>query len=278
MRTPPLKPPIAPTGATTLRTAAAIAFALPTLLIGVGRARAADGLQIFQEAVRRDAGYHDYKADVTMVLKEKADVTSTRKLEVSNLEVKNDGARTLIAFDSPADVKGTKVLTASHPDRADEQWIYLPAFSRVKQISTAGQTASFMGSEFSYEDLNSINVLVAKFTYTFLRDEVEGGAPCFVVERRPRYESSAYVREVVWVDKTDYVMRKVEFYDRDAKPFKILTATGYKKYLGKYLRADEMRMENLRSGKSTVLRWERYRFDGKGVSEADFAVSALKRQ
>jgi outer membrane lipoprotein-sorting protein len=250
---------------------------LGSALLG-GSARAADGLQIFQEAARRDSGYHHYRADVTMVLKEKAATLSSRKLEVANLEAKGGGARSLIIFDSPADVKGTKVLTASHLDSADEQWIYLPAFSRVKQISTANQSASFMGSEFSYEDLNSINVLVSKFTYTYLRDEVADGAPCFVVERRPKYDNSGYVREIVWVDKADYVLRKVEFYDRDAKPFKILTATGYSKYLDKFLRAGQMTMENLRTGKSTVLRWEQYRFGGAGVSEADFSASALKRQ
>src|SRR4051794_34286097 len=218
---------------------------LRALLRGGGSARAADGLQIFQEAFRRDSDYRNYKAEVTMVLKERSSTTTSRKLEISNLVVKGDGARSLIAFNSPADVKGTKVLTASHPERSDEQWIFLPAFSRVKQISTANQSVSFMGSEFSYEDLNAINVSVSKFAYKYVRDEDLGGFPCFVVERRPKYDGSSYVRQLVWVDKADYVLRKIEFYDQDPKAVKILTATGYKKYGDKVLRAGEMTMENL---------------------------------
>jgi outer membrane lipoprotein-sorting protein len=246
--------------------------------LGGATALAADGLQIFQEAAARDSGYHHYKADVTMVLKDKTSTTSTRKMELSNMEVKGDGARTLVVFNNPADVKGTKVLTASHWRTADEQWIYLPAFSRVKQISTANQSASFMGSELSYEDLNSINLEVPKYSYTYLKDESLDGVPCFVVERRPRYESSSYVRQVAWLDKADYVIRRVEYYDQDPRPFKRLTVTGYHRFLNKYLRAAQMIMENLRTGRSTVLQWEQYRFEGSGISEADFSAAALKRQ
>lgn len=249
-------------------------------LLGIARGRgaaAADGQQIFQEVAARDAGYGTYKASVTMLLKEKSGSTSVRKLEIASKETKGDGARVLIVFNSPADVKGTKVLTASHVGKSDEQWIYLPAFSRVKQISTANQSAAFMGSEFSYEDLASINIQVAKFTYQYLKEETLDGAPCFVVERRPTYEKSAYLRQVAWIDEKDYVIKRVEYYDQDARPMKILRTSGYQKYLERHLRPAEMVMENPRTGSATVLQWEQYKFQGSGVSDGDFDLGALKR-
>jgi outer membrane lipoprotein-sorting protein len=242
-----------------------------------------DGSKIFQEAYQRDIGYVSFAANVTMLLKEKSGSVATRKLDIASKEVKGDGARTLVTFSAPSDVKGTKVLTASHWSKADEQWIFLPAFSRVKQISTANQSASFMGSEFSYEDLNSINIQVPKFSYKYLKDEPLDGVPCFVVERRPRYDNSAYVRQTVWVDKKDYTIRRVEFFDAEAgesgAPMKVLTAAGYQHFLDRHFRAAEMVMANNRNGKTTILQWAQYRFGAaaSGVKDGDFELSALKR-
>ncbi|MGD0679159.1 MAG: outer membrane lipoprotein-sorting protein [Polyangiaceae bacterium] len=236
----------------------------------------ADGLQIFEEAFRRDSGYGDYKSSVTMILRERSGDSIVRKMELSNLEVQGEGNRTLVVFDNPPDVKGTTILTATHTSSDDQQWIYLPSFQRVKQISTASQTVAFMGSEFSYEDINSITIQLSKFTYTYVRDEAVEGVPCFVVQRTPKYDHSAYSREVVWLDAHEYLVRRIDYFDRDNKPFKTLTVEGYDKYLDRFERPKQMTMVNLQNGKSTVLQWERYRFQN-GLKERDFDVSGLKK-
>jgi outer membrane lipoprotein-sorting protein len=239
-------------------------------------ALAGDGAQIFREAFRRDAGYGDYRSSVTMILKDRSGSSVVRKMEVSTLELKGEGSRTRVVFDSPADVKGTTVLTATHAAREDEQWIYLPAFHRVKQISTANQAAAFMGSEFSYEDVNSISIQLEKFSYTFERDEALSGLPCFVVQRVPKYEHSAYGREVVWLDTSQYLIRRIDYFDRDNRPFKSLLLDGYSKYVDHFFRPARMTMTNLQNGKSTVLEWNRYQFRS-GLREGDFDVSGLKK-
>jgi hypothetical protein len=69
---------------------------------------------------------------------------------------------------------------------------------------------------------------------------------------------------------------KIEFYDRKDSLLKVLTFHGYTQYLGRYWRANEMRMENKQTGKSTVLRWRDYAFQS-GLSDRDFDRNALKR-
>jgi hypothetical protein len=258
------------------RPSALAAFAAIVAMGWAAVASGADGTQIFKEAARRDGGYGDYRSNVTMILRERSGSAIVRKMELSTLEVPGEGNRTLVVFDTPADVKGTAVLTATHASRDDEQWIYLPSFQRVKQISTANQAAAFMGSEFSYEDVNSIAIQLAKFSYTYVRDEVLDGLPCFVVQRVPRYDHSAYNHELVWLDTRDYLIRRVDYFDRDNKPFKTLTAEGYEKHLDRFYRPKQMTMVNLQNGKSTVLQWERYRFRN-GLAEGDFDVSGLKK-
>jgi hypothetical protein len=187
-----------------------------------------------------------------------------------------DGARTILAFNSPFDVKGTKVLSYSHSTRDDEQWIYLPAFKRVKQIADANKTTSFMGSEFTYEDLNSLTVQLEKFSYRYLGTAELEGKPCLIVERLPRYARSGYKRQVVWIDKSNYVVVKVEYYDLKDAPLKTLTLGNIRQHLSAFWRADEMTMLNHQSGDSTVLTWSDYRFK-TGLAVNDFSAAALKR-
>ncbi len=232
------------------------------------------GLAIATEADRRDAGFEDFTADMTMILRNRQGDESVRVMRARTLEVKNDGDKSLLIFDEPADVKGTAFLSYSHATEADDQWLYLPALKRVKRISSANKSGPFMGSEFAYEDISSQEV--AKYTYNYLRDETLDGNECFVVERRPAYELSGYTKQLVWVDKQHYRPMKIEFYDRKDSLLKTLTNKDYQQYLDKYWRAGEMLMVNQQTGKSTTLTWKDYRFR-TGLSDRDLDQNTLQR-
>lgn len=232
------------------------------------------GLAIAIEADRRDLGYGDFTADTLMILKNKQGDESTRVVRILNLEVKEDGDKSLSIFDEPADVKGTTMLTISHKQDDDDQWLYLPALKRVKRIASDNKSGSYMGSEFAYEDIGSQEV--EKYTYKYLRDEVYEGQPCFVMERYPINKYSGYKRQVVWMDKAEYRPLKIDFYDRKDSLLKTLTFKGYKQYLKKHWRPDEMFMINHQTGKSTLLKWNNYKFR-TGLTEADFTQDSLKR-
>ena len=55
---------------------------------------------------------------------------------------------------------------------------------------------------------------VEKYTYNFLRDEELNGLDCFVVEYDPVDPKSGYKRQIVWMDKSEYRVHKIDFYDR----------------------------------------------------------------
>ena len=131
-----------------------------------------------------------------------------------------------------------------------------------------------MGSEFSYEDINSQEV--DKYTYKYLRDEKVEGRDSFVNENYPSYEYSGYTRMVVWIDKEYYQPVKIQYYDRKNELLKTLSYTGYKQYAGRYWRPDVMEMVNHQNGKSTRLEWSNYRFK-TGLTERDFDRNTLKR-
>ncbi len=232
------------------------------------------GLAIAVEADKRDEGFGDSTANMTMELRNKQGDSSTRYIRIKTLEVIGDGDKSMSIFDEPADVKGTAFLTFSHAIKPDEQWLYLPALKRVKRINSKNKSGPFMGSEFAYEDIASQEV--EKYTYKYLRDETLNGIDCFVIERYPAYKHSGYTRQVAWINKAEYRPEKVVFYDRKNSLLKTLTYDGYQQYLDKFWRADQMNMENHQSGKSTTLTWSNYQFR-TGLEDRDFNKNSLKR-
>ena len=232
------------------------------------------GLEIAIEADKRETGFGDTTANMTMLLKNRHGEKSSRYIRLRTLEVDGDGDKSMSIFDRPRDVKGTAFLSFTHKAGADDQWLYLPALKRVKRISSRNKSGSFMGSEFAYEDISSQEV--EKYTYKYLKDEPCGDADCFVVERDPADELSGYTRQVAWINKKEYRPEKIDFYDRKNALLKTLTYKGYQQYLGKYWRANEMFMQNHQTGKTTLLSWTNYKF-GTGLTKRDFDKNSLKR-
>ncbi|MFC6668975.1 outer membrane lipoprotein-sorting protein [Marinobacterium aestuariivivens] len=232
------------------------------------------GLAIAREADRRDSGFGDTTVDLAMLLNLSGNEQVRREMRQLTLEVEGDGDKSIMVFDRPRDLNGTAILTFTHKAGSDDQWLYLPALKRVKRISAADKSGPFMGSEFAYEDLSSQEV--EKYTYTYLRDESLDGEPCFVVERVPVDPKSGYTRQVTWLDKSEYRLRRVDYYDRKGELLKTMTLSGYTQYLDQYWRPGKMIMDNHQNGKSTTLIFEDYRFR-TGLTDSDFDRSALSR-
>lgn len=234
----------------------------------------ATGLSIARESRAREEGFVNFTAQQVMVLRNKQGQESQRQLRVKVLEVPGAGDKSLFVFDEPRDVRGTALLVHAHRDRADDQWLYLPALKRVKRISSSNRSGSFMGSEFAYEDMTA--QAVEKFTYRYLRDEPCGDLTCSVTERYPADRKSGYTRQVVWRDRDELRIRKVEYYDRRDAHLKTLTLENYGLYVGRYWRAGVMTMVNHLTGKSTVLTWTDYKFRTE-LGARDFSRTGLKR-
>jgi len=234
------------------------------------------GLAIATEAEQRGNGFGDFTAMMKMVLKNQHGESSERIIQVKTLEVQDDGDKGLLIFKSPRDVKGTALLTFSHKTSDNDQWLYLPALKRVKRINSRNKTGSFMGSEFSYEDIGGQEI--EKYTHQWLRDETYEQQDCFVLERRPIHpENSGYTRQVIWMDKQEYRVLKVDYYDRKKTQLKTLLISGYQKYMDKYWQPSFMVITNHQNGKSTELHWTDYQFN-TGLTNREFNKNNLTRK
>ena len=232
------------------------------------------GHRIATEARERQKGFGNFTADLTMVLRNKQGRESRRELRLKVIEVDEDGDRTMFVFDRPRDVKGTAFLVHAHKNEPDDQWLYLPALKRVKRISSSKQSGSFMGSEFSYEDMGATEV--EKYTHRLLRNEPCGDLECTVSERIPVDRDSGYSRQLVWLDREELRTMQVQFFDRGEAHLKTMVVEDYERHLDSYWRGGKITMSNHVTGKSTVLLWSDFEF-GTDLDLDDFSRTALRR-
>ena len=232
----------------------------------IGQTAAERGRAIVEAAYSNDSGYQDMMAQFTMVTRATNGRERTWEMRIMVLEVLGDGDRTIVVFDGPPDLRGTALLTVAHRSRAD-QWLYLPAVRRAKRIVATNTTESFMGSEFSYEDLGS--QVLDDFRYRYIRNAQVGGREAYVVERVPLNPSSGYSTQLVWFDEETYRTLRVEYYDRSDQAIKMMTLSEYHQYVGRFWRPGRMVMVNHLTGAETTLRWRDYEF-ATGLTERDF--------
>ena len=232
------------------------------------------GLAMATEARERQKGFDNFTSNLRMILRNKRGQESERELRLKVIEVEGDGDRTMFIFDRPRDVKGTAFLVHAHKEGPDDQWLYLPALKRVKRISSSKQSGSFMGSEFSYEDMGAVEI--EKFTHRYLRDEPCGDLECAVLERVPLSRDSGYSRQLVWLDRDELRTMQIQYFDRRDEHLKTMLVEDYDKYLDRFWRGSTISMTNHLTGKSTMLLWSEFEF-GTDMDAGDFTKTALKR-
>jgi len=175
-----------------------------------------------------------------------------------------DGGKTekrIYRFLSPADVQGTGVLVFDYETQADDVWIYLPALRKTRRIVSSQKSQSFMGSEFTYGDLNIPPL--DDYNYTLVKEEDYGGEGCFVVDVVPKKKETGteegYSKKTYWVSKAKFAIRKGLYYDASGALLKELKADDIKLLDPKKnrYRAMKMEMTNKKNNRRSVFESEK---------------------
>jgi len=232
------------------------------------------GLEIAKASDSNFSGYGDSKTTLKMLLKDRKGFVTERVMEMRLLEIANDGDKSLIVFDSPRDVRGVAVLSYAHKVGSDEQWLYLPALKRVKRVASKNRTGPFLGSEFSLEDLSFQEI--EKYSHRYIKDDSFDGDEFFLIERVPLDPYSGYTKQLVWIEKENFLIRQIHHYDKKSFHLKTQYFKNYKKYLERIWRPTEIEMINHQTKKTTTLLFEQLAFN-TGLTNKDFTQNSLKR-
>ncbi len=235
------------------------------------------GLDIAKKMEASNNGFVGEESQMKMILIDAYGAKTTRLMKGLVKEVQGDGDKSISIFENPQDVKGTKMLTHSHKNDDDDQWLYLPTFRRVKRISSSNKSSSFMGSEFSYEDLGSQEV--DKYKFKWMKDiTLEGGQKGWLLERVPKTKSG-YSKMLMKISSQYMNPVEVEYYDRKNELLKVAKFTDFKnfKVAGKSMwRANKIHMKNVQTKKESIFEWSGRKL-GVKHKDRDFNKNALKR-
>ena len=237
------------------------------------------GLNIAVKNEKANNGFLGEVSEMEMILEDAHGTKISRRMKGKIMETKGDGDKSISQFLLPADVRGTMMLTWTHKEKDDDQWLFLPSIKRTKRISSSSKSASFMGSEFSYEDLGSQEV--EKYTHKLINEEKnKDGLDMWVIERTPKNKKSGYKRLKAWIVKKYQNPLKVEYFDRKNELLKTATFSDYKQYKvkGKSLwRAGKIHMINVQTGKKSTITWGNRKL-GVEFDEDEFEKDSLLEQ
>lgn len=197
---------------------------------------------------RRDAGWRDFYAKARMTLIDARGDKVQRDVMFLVLE-QPEGNRAIIRFRSPADVRGIAALIHERPGATDDTWLYLPASRRTRRISGANRTASFQGTEFTYEDLSRLRV--ENYHWKFLENTKTNGEPTFKVEAKPKYRDTGYSKLHVHIHRKHWRVEQVEYFDQAGRHLKTFTQSKWKLLHGRFWRAHVTKMVNHQTRKTT---------------------------
>ena len=218
------------------------------------------------------SGYKSSLSKTTMILKNAQGVENIRKLEMKKIEGE-DGDKSLLNFLYPDDLKDTKLLSFEVIGGDDKQWLYLPSLKRTKRISSRNKSGSFMASEFSYEDISSQNY--KNYSYSGEAEEVtKDGVAYYKVTRTPIDTNSGYSKQMVWVDKSNFLAKYGEYYDKQNRLLKKINFSEYKVIDG-IQRIVKIEIENVQNGKSSSLTWDEDTINA-GIKSNELSKRALK--
>jgi hypothetical protein len=244
------------------RLGAALAVALVAL---AEQAFAAPSAREIMDQVSLTRRLEGSEAVVTMSIINPKGQTRERKLSMAT-KLYDDGKteKRVYRFLSPADVDGTGVLVFDYESDADDVWIYLPALRKTRRIVSTQRSESFMGSEFSYADLNV--PALEDFNYQLEREEALAGENCWVIDAQPKTQDTAkgegYSHKRYWVSKEKLVVQKVVYFDLEGKPLKELENHDFKLLDAKRKRYRPLRMvmTNTQNGRRSVFSSEQVAF------------------
>jgi len=117
----------------------------------------------------------------------------------------------LILVTAPARDKGTAFLK-----RKKEMWNWQPKIDRVIKMPPSMMSQSWMGSDFTNDDLARANSRVEDFIQTIEGSEVIDDRDCWILQLIPKDEAGVVWGKIkIWIDKEEYIQMKSEFFDED---------------------------------------------------------------
>ena len=236
------------------------------LLAVVSAVQAQDIKDIIRKADEKFRG-NSSKGEMTMIIERPS---WSRTVSMKSWTLGNDYS--LIYITAPAKEKGQVFLK-----RGKEMWNWVPNIERMIKIPPSMMMQSWMGSDFTNDDLVSQSSLVKDYTHKLLGEETIEGYNCYKVELIPHDDAPVvWGKIIMWISKSDLLWLKTEYYDEDNLLVNIENLSEIKKMDDRTM---PTRMEMIpveEEGNKTIMIFKNMKFNIK-LKESFFSQQNMKR-
>jgi len=245
---------------------------ISVLMVGVVQAQ--DATEIMKKS--HLAYYYtgdDGLADVSMTLVDKKGKERNREFVMLRLDLEDGGKQMYYTyFKKPSDVSRLSFMVHKTPDGNDQRWIYIPAVDLVKPISGDDKNSSFVGSDFTYEDVSGRHW--SEDRHSLLDEKEFDGRAVYVIESVPNEPYKGFARKLSYIDKGNSLPLKEEYFDKKDKMKRIFRAEQIEEVDG-FLTITVRSIENLKKKSKTTIRFSSIDYD-LGVTDDIFTERYLK--
>lgn len=165
----------------------------------------------------------------------------------------------LIYITEPARDKGTVTLK-----RKNEVWNWLPSAQKVIKIPPSMMLQSWMGSDFTNDDLVRESSVIKDYTHKLIGEEKFNGMNCYKIQLIPKPEAGVVWGKIItWIEKETYLQPKVEYYDEDGFLVKKFMGSDLKKMDGRNIFTHWEMIPEDKPGNKTVMDYYKIQFNIK---------------
>jgi len=208
-----------------------------------------------------------------MVIQAKDGTTTERLIDNYSKDGPN-GARSVIVFQQPASVAGSRFLTMENKSGPADRWIFMPNLGRIRRIASSEGSGSFMGTDFSFDDISATSRNADLDTHTLLKEENIGITACYVIQSTPKDSSFQYSKMIQWIAKDTSIVMKLDLYDAKNNLIKTVEMSGIKTIQDRPT-VTVTKMTTLAAGTSTTITNEIVKYNDP-IPEGVFTTSYLE--
>ncbi len=224
-------------------------------------------LEIVKAADDKARGINSSRGEMKMTI-----IRPTWSREVSIKSWNKGKDYSLMLITAPARDQGTAFLK-----REKEIWNWQPTIDRAIKLPPSMMMQSWMGSDFTNDDLVRESSIVIDYSHEVLGEEVIDGRNCHKIELTPRPDAPVVWGKVIsWISKEELLQLKTEFYDEDGFLVNTMLGKEVKMIGGRLLPTRIEMIPAEEEGKMTVVEQLHIVFD-EPMDQSFFSIQNMKQ-
>ena len=110
--------------------------------------------------------------------------------------------------------------------RFNDMWNWMPSINRMIKLPPSMMSQSWMGSDFTNDDLVNMNSIVDDFDHTIIGSDTLQNFECYKIELIPHEDAAVVWGKIyMWISQKEFYELRAEYFDEDGNLVNIMTGS-----------------------------------------------------